>query len=142
MLYSAVILYSIIQTGESDVPPIDSAEQLEQHLPLKPQWFHILLALSEESRHGSGIVRAVLHETQGKVHLWPATLYGSLDDLAERGWIEEVSDPAERPEGESEKKRFYRITRAGARLLAAEARRLQALATAALSRLDAGAATP
>ncbi len=124
------------------MPPIDSAEQLEQHLPLKPKWFHILLALSEETRHGSGIVRSVLHETQGKVHLWPATLYGSLDDLAEAGWIEEVSDPAERPPGESEKKRFYRITLAGARLLAAEAERLQALATTALSRLGAQAATP
>lgn len=124
------------------MPPIDSAEQLEQHLPLKPQWFHILLALSEETRHGSGIVRSVLHETQGKVHLWPATLYGSLEDLAEAGWIEEVSDPAERPAGESEKKRFFRITLPGAQVLAAEARRLQALATTALSRLDAGATTP
>ncbi len=85
------------------MPTIDSAEQLEQHLPLKPKWFHILLALSEETCHGSGIVRSVLHETQGKVHLWPATLYGSLDDLAELGCIEEVSDPAERPRGESEK---------------------------------------
>ncbi len=124
------------------MPPIDSAQQLEQHLPLKPQWFHILLALSEETRHGSGIVRSVLHETHGKVHLWPATLYGSLDDLAALGCIDEVSDPAERPPGESEKKRFYRITLAGARLLAAEAERLQALATTALSRLGAQAATP
>ena len=124
------------------MPPIDSAEHLEQHLPLKPRWFHILLALSEETQHGSGIVRSVLHETQGKVHLWPAALYGSLDDLAELGWIAEVSDPAERPPGESEKKRFYRITRAGSRLLAAEAERLQALATTALSRLGAQAATP
>ena len=124
------------------MPSIDSAEQLEQHLPLKPQWFHILLALSEENRHGSGIVRSVLHETQGKVHLWPATLYGSLDDLAALGCIEEVSDPAERPRGESEKKRFYRITPAGARLLAAEAERLQALATTALSRLGAEATSP
>jgi len=124
------------------VPPIDSPEQLEQHLPLKPQWFHILLALSEESRHGSGIVRSVLHETQGKVHLWPATLYGSLDDLAELGWIEEVNDPAERPRGESEKRRYYRITLPGRRLLAAEAERLQALAITALSRLGAEATTP
>ena len=124
------------------MPRNHTAVQLEQHLPLKPQWFHILLALSEETRHGSGIVRAVLHETQGKLHLWPATLYGSLDDLAGHGWIEEVSDPAERPAGESEKKRFYRIMPDGARLLAAEAERLHALATTALSRLGAGAAAP
>jgi DNA-binding PadR family transcriptional regulator len=124
------------------VPPTASDERLEQHLPLKPQWFHILLALSQETRHGSGIVRAVLHETQGKLHLWPATLYGSLDDLTENGWIEEVSDQEGRPKGESEKKRFYRIAPDGARLLAAEAERLRALATTALSRLQARAATP
>lgn len=122
--------------------PTNGAERLEQHLPLKPQWFHILSALSEETRHGSGIVRSVVRDTHGRVHLWPATLYGSLDDLAQLGWIEEVDDPAERPRGESEKKRFYRITLPGARILAAEAKRLQALATTALSRLGAGATTP
>ena len=116
--------------------------QLDRHLPLKHQWFHILLALSEETRHGSGIVRSVLHETQGKLHLWPATLYGSLDDLAEHGWIEEVSDPAERPKGESEKKRFYRITPQGAHLLAADAERLHGLAATALARLGMGTAAP
>jgi DNA-binding PadR family transcriptional regulator len=124
------------------VPPTSSADHPERHLLLKPQWFHILLALSEETRHGSGIVRSVLHDTQDKVHLWPATLYGALDDLAELGWIEEVSDPDERPRGESERKRFYRITLPGARVLAAEAERLKALAATALSRLGAGATTP
>jgi hypothetical protein len=75
------------------------------------------------------------------MQLWPATLYGALDELVELGWIEEVSDPAERPRGESEKKRFFRISLLGARILAAEARRLQELAATALSRLDARAAT-
>ena len=116
----------------------DRAREVEQHLPLKPQWFHILLALSEEMRHGSGIVRAVLHETEGRLHLWPATLYGALDELAELGFIDEVVDPAERPPGASDKKRFYRLTHAGARLLAAEAARLQALASTALARLGTG----
>ena len=124
------------------MPLTNAPDQLELHLPLKPQWFHILLALSEETLHGSGIVRSVLQETQGKVHLWPATLYGSLEDLAEFRWIEEVSEPEERPPGESEKKRFFRITLAGARVLAAEAQRMHALATTALTRLDAGATTP
>ena len=118
-----------------------SSKDLERHLPLKSQWLHILLALSEEARHGSGIVRAVLQETEGKVQLWPTTLYAALDELAELGWIEEVSDPAERPKGESEKKRFFRMTLLGAQILAAEAKRLQALAATALSRLAAGATT-
>lgn len=48
-------------------------------------------------------------------------------------------DPAERPAGASEKKRFYRITEPGARVLAADAERLRALAFSALSRLGEAA---
>jgi len=112
------------------------ADDVLRHLPLKPQWFHILLALSEEASHGSGIVRSILQATDGKLRLWPATLYGSLDDLSANGWIAELV--AERPEGESEKKRFYRVTPTGARILAAEADRLQALARTALDRVASG----
>jgi len=111
--------------------------RLENALPLKPQWFHILLALSETAQHGSGIVRAVLQQTDGKLRLWPATLYGSLEEVAAKGWISELTDPSERPVGESEKKRFYRITPSGAQLLAAEANRLQSLARTALERVAA-----
>ncbi len=100
---------------------------------MKLQFFHILLAVADESRHGSGIVRAVLHQTDGQLRLWPATLYGSLEELTQVGWIEEVIDPAERPKGESERKRFYRITRQGARALVDEAERLRALSRAALA---------
>ncbi len=113
-------------------------ERIEDSLPLKPQWFHILLALSEKARHGSGIVRAVLEQTDGKLRLWPATLYGSLEDVAAKGWISELTEPAERPKGESERKRFYGITPSGARILAAEANRLQSLASAALERVASG----
>ena len=109
--------------------------ELTKHLPLKTQWFHILLALSEEPQHGSGIVRSVLLQTDGKLRLWPATLYGSLEELVALDWIEELTESGERPEGESERKRFYRIKENGALVLAAEANRLQALAHAALHRV-------
>ena len=63
------------------------------------------------------------------------TLYGTLEDLVESGWIEELDDLRHRPADESEKKRFYRITRAGHRALAAETERLAALVKVAKSRL-------
>ncbi len=113
-------------------------DDVSRHLPLKTQWFHILLAISDEPRHGSGIVRSVLEQTDGKLRLWPATLYGSLEDLVSLDWIEELTEHGERPEGESEKKRFYRIMPNGARVLAAEAARLQTLARAALDRVGSG----
>ncbi len=117
-----------------------NGEQLSDSLPLKPQWFHILLALSEKEQHGSGIVRAVLNQTDDKLRLWPATLYGSLEDLEGKDWIAELTEAAGRPKGESERKRIYRITPSGARILAAEANRLQSLASAALERVAAGKA--
>lgn len=99
---------------------------------MKTHWFHILLALSDGMHHGSGIVREILARTDGELRLWPATLYGSLDELSDLGWIEEVVEPDERPEGASERKRFYRLTPVGAESLREEAARLQALARAAL----------
>jgi DNA-binding PadR family transcriptional regulator len=92
---------------------------------MKQHWFHILLALAEQDRHGAGIVRDVLALTGGALRLWPATLYGSLDELHERGWIEELADPEVRPEGESAKRRIYRISEAGRRALLAELDRVE-----------------
>ena len=48
---------------------------------LKPHWFYILLTLSEGERHGLAIAREVETLSDGRIRLWPATLYGSLDDL-------------------------------------------------------------
>ena len=63
------------------------------------------------------------------------SLYGTLDELDEGGLIEELNDPRHRPADESEKKRFYRLTRAGHRALVAETDRLAALVKVARSRL-------
>lgn len=122
--------------------PSITDDEIQRHLPLRSHWFHILLALSEEARHGSGIVRSILKETDGKLRLWPATLYGSLEELLEHGWIEELKGPDDHPQGESRKRRYYRITPMGAQILAAEAARLQALAHAALERVNLGDAAP
>lgn len=102
---------------------------------MKPRVYLILLALVDSDRHGLGIARAVQQLSEGQTRLWPASLYGTLDELAETGFIEELDDPRDRPAGESEKKRFYRLTRAGRRALAAETERLAELVKGARSRL-------
>ncbi|MGW8268520.1 MAG: PadR family transcriptional regulator [Longimicrobiales bacterium] len=103
--------------------------------PLKTQWFHILTALSREPLHGSGIVRDVLEQTDERLRLWPATLYGSLEALASLGWIEELTEEGDFPEGESRRKRIYRLSAAGRKVLTAEAERIGFLARTALARL-------
>ena len=95
---------------------------------LKPRWFHILLALSDKDLHGSDIVREVLEQSGGELRLWPAMLYGSLEQMVDRGLLEELSDSADRPVGASAKRRYFRITKAGRKLLASEADRMAVMA--------------
>lgn len=103
---------------------------------MKRNWFFLLVSLAAGDRHGLAIMRDVLELTGGEVRLWPAALYGSLDDLSERGWIEELADARRRPEGESERKRYYRITAAGRAALAEETDRLAGLVRAARGRMS------
>jgi DNA-binding PadR family transcriptional regulator len=98
----------------------------ENFLPLKTNWFHILLSLASDDQHGYGIMQEVLDRTGGKVRLWPATLYGSLKRLIEEGLIEESGDRPAR-ELDDARRRYYRLTRLGRRVLDAESERLQDL---------------
>jgi DNA-binding PadR family transcriptional regulator len=98
----------------------------QEFLPLKTNWFHILLSLAGEDQHGYGIMQEVLERTGGKVRLWPATLYGSLKRLIEAGLIEESGERPAR-ELDDARRRYYRLTRLGRRVLEAESERLQEL---------------
>jgi len=99
---------------------------VQRFIPLKPQWFHILLSLSGGEQHGYGIMQEVLNRTAGKVRLWPATLYGSIKRLIEAELIEE-SDERPAPELDDARRRYYRLTELGRRVLEAECERLQEL---------------
>ena len=98
----------------------------QRFIPLKPQWFHILLSVAAGEQHGYGIMQDVLQRTNGKVRLWPATLYGSIKRLIEADLIEE-SDERPAPELDDARRRYYRLTPLGKRVLDAECERLQEL---------------
>ncbi len=98
----------------------------ESFLPLKPNWFHVLLSLADQEQHGYGIMQEVLERTDGAVRLWPATLYGTLKRLMEEDLIREASGrPA--PELDDARRRYYQLTPLGKRVLAAESDRLERL---------------
>ena len=103
-----------------------SKSDLQRFLPLKTNWFHILLSLAGEEQHGYGIMQEVLQRTGGKVRLWPATLYGSIKRLIEAELIE-ASDERPAPELDDARRRYYRLTPLGRRVLKAEGERLQEL---------------
>jgi DNA-binding PadR family transcriptional regulator len=98
----------------------------QRFIPLKTQWFHIMLSLAGGEQHGYGIMQEVLQRTTGKVRLWPATLYGSIKRLIEAELIEE-SDERPAPEFDDPRRRYYRLTALGGRVLDAECERLQEL---------------
>jgi len=95
-------------------------------LPLKTNWFHILLSLNGQEQHGYCIMNEVLERTGGKVRLWPATLYGTLKRLIDEGLIEE-SDERPAPELDDARRRYYRLTKLGKGVLDAECERLEEL---------------
>ena len=97
--------------------------------PLKPQYFHILLALASRELHGYGIQRAVLDRTEGQIRLWPAMLYRSLGKLEGAELIRGV--PAPEGEPEDERRQYYQITARGLERLREEAATLARWARAA-----------
>jgi len=102
---------------------------------MKAHWFFILLSVSAAPRYGTAIQDDVRELSDGGVRLWPATLYGSLEELVEQKWLEEVPDD-ERPEGIIGRERFYRITRVGRAALERECLRMESLARVARARLS------
>lgn len=92
---------------------------------LKQAWFHILLALADGAQHGYAIRAAVQMRTDGAVKLYPATLYGSIRELSERGLIEAL-EGADDPD-DDQRRRYYRLTHLGEGALRSEVDRLQGL---------------
>jgi PadR family transcriptional regulator len=101
--------------------------------PITEPAFFVLTALAGTPRHGYGIVGEVSQLSEGRVSLKIGTLYGVLDRLVGDGLVE--LDREEVQQGRL--RRYYRLTDAGSRALAAEAARLAANARAASQRLRA-----
>jgi DNA-binding PadR family transcriptional regulator len=96
---------------------------IDDHLPLQPAVFHILMALSEDDRHGYAIIQDVTDRTAGAVRLSAGTLYRSIQRMLEDGLIVEIDERPD-PEEDDERRRYYRITPFGRNVARAEAQRL------------------
>lgn len=95
-------------------------------LPLPHLPFHVLLALAEEDLHGWAIIKKIQEITEGRTKPSSGSLYLAMVRLRERGLIEEL---AERPPAreDDERRRYYRLTSLGRRVLEAESSRLAGL---------------
>ena len=99
-------------------------------LPLPPAQLHILLALADGEKHGYAVMSEVEQMTEGEVSMGPGTLYGAIKRMLNAGLIEESEDRPD-PEMDDERRRYYRVTGFGARVLTAELSRLDQLIRAA-----------
>ena len=106
-------------------------------LPLTPPVFHILLALADEERHGYGIMQDVARQTDDALQLGPGTLYGCLKRMLAAGLVEE-SDERPDPALDDERRRYYRMTALGKRVVRAEAQHLTSAVMAARTKLAGG----
>ena len=102
----------------------------ESFLPLTPAVFHILLALADDEKHGYAIMQEVELMTEGQIQMGPGTLYGSIKRMLAASLIEESDDRPD-PTLDDERRRYYRQTGLGRRVLRAEIDRMAALMTLA-----------
>jgi len=99
-------------------------DDFREFLPLSPATLHILLALAQEDRHGYGIMQEVARQSGNRYRLGPGTLYDNLEKLLGQGIVQES---ARRSSAEDPRRRYYRLTAFGRRLLATEITRLEGL---------------
>jgi DNA-binding PadR family transcriptional regulator len=107
-------------------------EDFDKFLPLSPAALHILLALVSEDRHGYGIMQEVARQSDDRYKLGPGTLYDNLEKLLNQGVVEEAT---RRSLADDPRRRYYRLTRFGRRLLAIEITRLEGVIRKARSHL-------
>ena len=108
--------------------------EIDSKLPLKPLVFQILLALSDDERHGWSLVREV-QQRGGFARLMPGNFYRTLRAMRADGLIEESSKQSKRRAGDDdERRRYFRLTPFGAAVATAEARRLEAAVLEARSK--------
>ncbi|NNF13775.1 MAG: PadR family transcriptional regulator [Gemmatimonadetes bacterium] len=104
----------------------DSA--IEQLLPLKAVDFHILWVLSEGDLHGYGLVKEIEARSDGHVMLEPGNLYRYVRRLVDEGLVEPGDREAARTTGR--RRRYYRATALGRKVLAAETARMRSVVDA------------
>ncbi len=97
---------------------MDSKQLSHKYLPMTETAYYILLSLARP-RHGYGIMQHVEQITGQRVKLGAGTIYGTLSKM-------EV-DRLIVPVAEEDRRKIYKITGSGTRLLKLELSRLQEL---------------
>ena len=109
-------------------------QETSNFLPLPPASFHILVALAGDELHGYGIIQEIARQSGGRYRLGPGTLYDNLQRLMLKGLIAETGH---RSGTDDPRRRYYRLTALGSRVLSAEVERLEGMLREARTHLRA-----
>lgn len=112
----------------------------EDFLPVKPDAFYVLLVLLQGERHGYAIMRDAAARSDGAVQLQAGALYRLLRRMLGDGLVVE-SQRRPAADADDERRRYYRVTALGKRVIAAEAERMASLAAAARAALAGAGAS-
>jgi DNA-binding PadR family transcriptional regulator len=93
---------------------------MNNELALTESTYYVLLSLYSP-QHGYGIMQQTEALSHGRVRLAPGTLYGALNSMSEKGWIEQL------PVEDGSRKKEYRLTERGGTVLINEIERLKEL---------------
>jgi len=97
-----------------------------EYIPLTPRTFHILLAVKDGATHGYAIMKDVEAQSSGQVVIGPGTLYEAIGRLVDAELLREVAEPAVFKD-DNRKRRFYKLTALGRKVMHLEAQRLAEL---------------
>ena len=93
---------------------------MNNEMALTEASYYILLSLYRP-QHGYGIMQQTETLSNGRVRLAAGTLYGALNTMCERGWIQPL------PSGDAGRRKEYRLTEKGVTILENELERLREL---------------
>jgi PadR family transcriptional regulator PadR len=106
----------------------ESADLLQGTLDLL-----VLKALALEAMHGLGVSRRIAQVTRGAFDVKPGSLFPALHRLEQKGWVASSWGRSEN----NRRARYYTLTRAGQKQLAAETREWNRISAAIGRALEA-----
>ena len=101
-------------------------DDLQRLLPLTPAVFFILFALADGDKHGYAIMQTVSRISSSQFRMGPGTLYTTIQRLLDLGLIVETEGAGGQSDHEN-RRRYYKLTRTGKAVLAADLGRMESV---------------
>jgi DNA-binding PadR family transcriptional regulator len=106
--------------------PPSPTPSYQDHLPLNPKVFMVLMALAEGSAHGYEIKKRAEVHSHGAIRLDAGSLYRTLAQLETKNLIQEARGRPD-PRDDDARRRYYEMTQLGRGVLGAEVSRLASM---------------